>query len=256
MSDSIRSLRSYNPVVKTLAPIPAMIVVALSRDLWTPAVIGAVALLMLLLGGGLRGRTLLGALAGPPLLVALLTVSFGVWTDPALVDDTTALFGIGPFTLWSGALQTGLATGLRVAAVLLLGLIVGVTTDGPDLVRSMIAHLRVPYRIGYAGFAAMRFVPRFQRDLEIIRLAHRVRGVSGGRGPVTTLRRYGGYAVPLLAGAMRHGDRVSLAMEARGFGAHRTRTERRRVPLRLRDAVLAAWLLAVCFVPHLPGALG
>jgi energy-coupling factor transport system permease protein len=55
---------------------------------------------------------------------------------------------------------------------------------------------------------------------------------------------------------MRHGDRVSLAMEARGFGAHRTRTERRRIPLRLRDAVLAAWLLAVCFVPHLPGALG
>jgi energy-coupling factor transport system permease protein len=87
-------------------------------------------------------------------------------------------------------------------------------------------------------------------------LAHRVRGVSGGRGPMTTLRRYGGYAVPLLAGAMRHGDRVSLAMEARGFGAHRTRTERRRIPLRLRDAVLAAWLLAVCFVPHLPGALG
>ncbi|MEU4626150.1 energy-coupling factor transporter transmembrane component T [Actinoplanes sp. NPDC023801] len=256
MSDSIRSLRSYNPVVKTLAPVPAMIVVALSRDLWTPAAIGAIALLMLLIGGGPRGRTLFWTLAGPPLLVVLLTVSFGVWTDSARVGHTTALLEIGPFTLWSGALFTGLATGLRVAAVMLLALIAGLTTDGPDLVRSMVAHLRVPYRVGYAGFAAMRFVPRFQRDLEIIRLAHRVRGVDGARGPVATLRRYGGYAVPLLAGAMRHGDRVSLAMEARGFGAHRTRTERRRVPLRPRDAVLAAWLLAVCFVPHLSGALG
>jgi energy-coupling factor transport system permease protein len=257
MSDSIVSLRSYNPVVKVLAPVPAMIVTALSRDLWTPAVLGVIALVMLLIGGGLRGRTRLAVILGPPLLVALLTVSFGVWTDPDLVDHTTALLTIGPFTLWSGALEIGLATGLRVVAVMLLALIAGLTTDGTDLVRSMIAHLRMPYRIGYAGFAAMRFVPRFRRDLEIIRLAHRVRGVDGGRGPVATLRRYNGYAVPLLAGALRHGDRVSLAMEARGFGAFRTRTERRHVPLRLRDAVLASGLLAVCLVPHLSsGALG
>jgi energy-coupling factor transport system permease protein len=59
----------------------------------------------------------------------------------------------------------------------------------------------------------------------------------------------------LLAGAMRHGDRVSLAMEARGFGAHRTRTERRHVPMRARDAVLALWFVAVCFLPHLTGVL-
>jgi energy-coupling factor transport system permease protein len=248
-------LRSYNPVVKVLAPVPAMVVAGLSRDLWTPAVLGAVALLMLLIGGRLRGRALFWLLAGPPLLVGLLTFSFGVWTDPALVDDTTAVLEIGPFTLWSGALVIGLATGLRVVAVMLLALIAGLTTDGTDLVRSMITHLRMPYRIGYAGFAAMRFVPRFRRDLEIIRLAHRVRGVDGGRGPVATLRRYNGYAVPLLAGAMRHGDRVSLAMEARGFGAHRTRTERRHVPMRVRDAALALWFVAVCFLPHLTGVL-
>jgi energy-coupling factor transport system permease protein len=188
--------------------------------------------------------------------VAAMTVSFGIWTDPAVVATTTRLLEIGPFTLWSGALTTGLATGLRVTSVMLLALIAGLTTDGADLVRSMISHLRMPYRIGYAGLAAMRFVPRFRSDLEIIRLAHRVRGADGGRGPVAAVRRYGGYSVPLLAGAIRHGDRVALAMEARGFGAHPTRTERRRVPLRARDAVLTLWLLAACFlVPYLSGAL-
>ncbi|WP_229068265.1 energy-coupling factor transporter transmembrane component T [Actinoplanes sp. DH11] len=253
---SVLSLRTYNPVVKVLAPVPAMIVSIGSRDLWTPALFGAVALVMLLVSGGLRGRTLLAVLFGPVLLVAVMTVSFGVWTDPARVDHTIALATLGPFTLWSGALEIGLATGLRVASVVLLALLAGLTTDGPDLVRSMISHLRMPYRIGYAGFAAIRFVPRFRSDLEIIRLAHRVRGVDGGRGPLATGRRYSGYAVPLLAGAIRHGDRVSLAMEARGFGAHRTRTERRHVPLRARDAVLATWLLALCYlVPHLSGAL-
>lgn len=256
MSDSVLALRSYNPVVKVLAPVPAMVVAGLSRDPWTPAIFAVIALVMLLAFGRLRGRTLLVVLAGPPLLAGLLTLSFGVWTDPAKVDHTTALLELGPFTLWSGALEIGLATGLRVAAVMLLALIAGLTTDGPDLVRSMITHLRMPYRIGYAGFAAMRFVPRFRRDLEIIRLAHRVRGVDGGHGPVATLRRYNGYVVPLLAGAMRHGDRVSLSMEARGFGAHPTRTERRHVPLRARDAVLAVWLLLICLVPHLAGVSG
>ncbi len=244
MTDSILSLRSYNPVVKVLAPVPAMIVAGLSRDLWTPAALSVLALGMLLAFGGLRGRVLFWTLAGPPLLVAALTLSFGVWIDQSKVGG------------WSGALEGGLATGLRVAAVLLLALIAGLTTEGTDLVRSMIAHLRMPYRIGYAGFAAMRFVPRFRHDLEIIRLAHRVRGVHDGRNPVAALRRYNGYVVPLLAGAMRHGDRVSLAMEARGFGAHPTRTERRHVPLRARDAVLALWLLLLCLVPHLPGVFG
>lgn len=240
------ALRSYNPVVKVLAPVPAMIVSIGSRDPVTPALFAAVALGLLLIGGRLTGRTLAGILIGPPLLVAVMTVSFGVWTDPALVDGTTRLLEVGPYTLWSGALTTGFTTGLRVTSVMLLALVAGLTTHAPDLVRSMISHLRVPYRIGYAGLAAMRFVPRFRDDLEIIRLAHRVRGVTGG-----VLRRYSGYVVPLLAGGIRHGDRVSLAMEARGFGAHRTRTERHRVPLRLRDALFTLWFIALAI--YLPG---
>ncbi|BAL87670.1 putative cobalt transport protein [Actinoplanes missouriensis 431] len=250
----VTDLRTYNPVVKVLAPVPAMVVSIGSRDLRTPAIFAVIALTMLLAFGRLRGRTLLWLTLGPIGVVALMTVSFGVWTDPDRVNHTTALITAGPFTLWSGALVTGLATGLRVASVMLLALIAGLTTDGPDLVRSMITHLRMPYRVGYAGFAAMRFVPRFRHDLEIIRLAHRVRGADGGRGPLAAGRRYAGYTVPLLAGAIRHGDRVSLAMEARGFGAHRTRTERRSVPLRPRDAVLAAWLISLCYlVPHVSG---
>jgi hypothetical protein len=36
--------------------------------------------------------------------------------------------------------------------------------------------------------------------------------------------------VPLLAGAIRHAERVALAMDARAFGAHPDRTERHLVP--------------------------
>ncbi|WBB53635.1 energy-coupling factor transporter transmembrane component T [Verrucosispora sp. WMMD573] len=244
LNGSVWDLRTYNPLVKALGPIPAMVVAIGSRDLLTPALFAALTLALLLGGSRLAARTLGGLLIGVATLVAVMTVSFGIWTDPSRVDHTHALLRLGPLTLWSGALETGFATGLRVGAVVLLALLSGLTTHGADLVRSMIAQLRVPYRIGYAGLAALRFVPRFAQELDTIRNAHRVRGLSGGRGPVAGVRRYAGYAIPLLAGGIRHADRVSLSMESRGFGAYPSRTERRHIPFRLRDGALLTLLLA------------
>ena len=96
----------------------------------------------------------------------------------------------------------------------------------------MVQQLRVPYRIGYTALAAFRFVPRFGHELEVIRQAHRVRGAHGGRGPFSAMARWAGYIVPLLAGAIRHAERVALAMDARAFGAYPDRTERHLVPWR------------------------
>jgi energy-coupling factor transport system permease protein len=39
-----------------------------------------------------------------------------------------------------------------------------------------------------------------------------------------------------MAGAIRHAERVALAMDARAFGAHPDRTERHVVLFRARDA--------------------
>jgi energy-coupling factor transport system permease protein len=56
--------------------------------------------------------------------------------------------------LTSGALAVGFATGLRLAAIVALALIAGLTTTGPDLVRASVQQLRVPYRVGYTALAA------------------------------------------------------------------------------------------------------
>ena len=105
-------------------------------------------------------------------------------------------------------------------------------------------NLRVPYRIGYTALAALRFVPRFRHELEVIRAAHRVRGTDGGRrsrSPRCAARS--GIAIPLLASAIRHAERVALAMDARAFGAHPTRTERAVSRWRARDTVFVAAVL-------------
>ena len=246
----IRFLHRLNPLSKIAAPLPAMALLLFTRDIATPLIFCVVTLVMLVIGAHLRARTLLVLLVGMPLIVAVMSVSFGIWTDPARVGDSPVLIEAGPVLFTVGAWLVGLATALRLTAIVLLALVGGLTSTGPDLVRSLVQQLRVPYRLGYTALAAFRFVPRFRHELDVIRQAHRVRGISDGRGPIAWVARTAGYVVPLLAGAIRHAERVALAMDSRAFGAHSTRTERYTIAFRARDWVFIAvfWALTALVV--------
>ncbi|MGO2519583.1 MAG: energy-coupling factor transporter transmembrane component T family protein [Microbacterium sp.] len=245
-----RFLNHLNPLSKIVAVVPAMVLLIFVRDLATPLCFIALAYALILAGARITPRTAALLFVVVPLGTAAVGVGFSLWVDAAGVDNTAPLLHIGGWTLFTGALHIGLATALRIAAILALALIGGLTTAGPDLVRASIQQLHVPYRIGYTALAAYRFVPRFGYELSVIRAAHRVRGhgaggLWGGRGPFARLTRGWGYIVPLLAGAIRHAERVALAMDARAFGAHPTRTERHLVPFRTRDIVfIAAFIVA------------
>ncbi|QMU98644.1 energy-coupling factor transporter transmembrane protein EcfT [Microbacterium esteraromaticum] len=248
-------LHALNPLAKLGAVVPAMVLLAFTRDLLTPAILLSLAYLVVLTGARLTRRACAVLLLGVPIAIAVLTVGFGVWIDPGQVSGTDAVLTIGDWTLRSGALVVGLATALRLAAILALALVSGLTTSGPDLVRAAVQQLRVPYRIGYTALAAYRFVPRFGYELSIIRAAHRVRGHGGGKGPLARLVRGWGYIVPLLASGIRHAERVALSMDARAFGAHASRTERHLIVWRARDTIFTAAVLlasAVVFTVTFP----
>ncbi|WP_127794548.1 energy-coupling factor transporter transmembrane protein EcfT [Agromyces sp. LHK192] len=245
-----RFLYLLNPLAKLLAPLPVMLALVFTRGVLIPTVLIVATMLLLFIGAKLSGRVITGLLVGTPLMVAVLGISFGIWTDPARVDQTSdaasvVLLEIGDWRFTLAAYLVGLATALRIAALVLLSLLAGLTSTGPQLVRAMVQNLRVPYRIGYTALAALRFVPRFGYELEVIRAAHRVRGTDHGRGPVAWVRRTIGLAIPLLASAIRHAERVALAMDARAFGAHRARTERTISRWRVRDTVFVLVFWAV-----------
>lgn len=248
----VRFLHALNPIAKLAAPLPVMIALLFTRGIAIPLAFVALALVLLLVGARLSGRVLAILLVGLPLGVLVLGVTFGAWVDPSRIDSASAaasvvLVEVGGWQLTLAAYLVGLATALRLAALLVLSLIAGLTTTGPELVRALVQNLRVPYRLGYTALAALRFVPRFGHELEVIRAAHRVRGTDGGRGPVAAVRRTISYAIPLLASAIRHAERVALAMDARAFGAHPTRTERTISRWRTRDTLFVAafWITAV-----------
>lgn len=235
----IRFLYGLNPLAKLGAPLPAMLLLVFVRDAATPAAFLLLSYAILLVGVRFT-RRLVAVLLVLPLMAAVIGFGFSLWTDPSKVDQSVVIWQLGSWTLYGGALAVGFATGLRLAAIVALALIAGLSTTGPDVVRASVQQLRVPYRIGYTALAAFRFVPRFGHELEVIRQAHRVRGAHGGRGPFSALARWFGYIVPLMAGAIRHAERVALAMDARAFGAHADRTERHLVPFRARDVVFIA----------------
>ncbi|MBT2484506.1 energy-coupling factor transporter transmembrane protein EcfT [Microbacterium sp. ISL-108] len=241
-------LYALNPLAKIIGFAPAMIVLVFVRDLTTPAVFLLLAYAIILIGARLTARLLALLLLALPIGMLAIGIGFSLWVDASLVAESPAIVRIGTWTLYAGALEIGFATALRLGSIVALALIGGLTTTGPDLVRASVQQVRVPYRIGYTALAAFRFVPRFGHELAVIRAAHRVRGHHGGRGPFARIARGWGYIVPLLAGAIRHAERVALAMDSRAFGAHATRTERHLVPFRVRDAVFTVSSFATSVV--------
>ena len=141
--------------------------------------------------------------------------------------------------------QQGAATALRIASLLTLAWLGGAGTTGRDLASALVHQFRVPYRFAYGALAVLRFVPRLRTEVEVVRAAHRVRGVREGRGPVGRFRSTTRLLIPLLAGAIRHAERVALAMDARGFGAHPTRRDRSPSVFRTGDGLYLAGGLAV-----------
>jgi energy-coupling factor transport system permease protein len=243
-------LYALNPLAKLVAVLPAMAALLFTRDMLTPLLFLALALVVIVTGARIDRRTalLLGVVL--PVLIVVFALGFGAWTDPAAAARSTplpgGLFGepadsvlvqVGEYRYTVAALGVGVATALRLCSILTLSLIAGLTTAGPDLVRSLVQNLRVPYRFGYTALAAYRFVPRFGRDLEQLRAARRVRGAAARRGPAGWAGRSVGMVVPLLAGGIRHAERMSFAMDSRAFGDS--------VPWRVRDTVFVVILLVV-----------
>lgn len=250
-------LHRLNPLSKIAATAPTVIFLALSTDPFTPVpfvVLGAVVTLAL---GNVPLRAYLRATA--PLLLAMagLALLYPFAVPSATTVGSRVVLDVGWIELREAGVVLGLSAALRILAVFALTLMFVLTTDPQDFARALVQQCGLPYRLGYVAVAAYRLVPRFAADVRTIRAAHMVRGAKGGfGGAYERLRRY---SVPLLAGAVRHAERVALAMDSRAFGAHERRTYLRRLRLARPDLAFVTlfWLasLAPVLLLHLPGTL-
>jgi energy-coupling factor transport system permease protein len=217
-------LSAVNPVAQLTAIAVLTVVLLVSGDLVTPAVVLAAELALLPAAGLTTPRAVLRR-TWPLLLsaagVAWVNVAFG------------ALSG-------AEAWLSGATWGLRVIALALPGVLLVASTDPVRLADALTIHWRVSTRFAYGALAALRLVPLLATEWETIRLARRARGVDAGANPVAAVRLVAGTAFALLVGAVRRGSRLATAMDARGFDSGVARTNARGSVLRRRDAVVVA----------------
>jgi energy-coupling factor transport system permease protein len=248
-------LHRLNPLTKLALSVPVAALVSLIFEPVTPLTIAAVAAVATWRLGNVPLGTIVRALG-----FALL-LGFGMfWTGvlyyagqgsegPAIVP--------GPFNITEAALLYGLTMIGRTLAIFATSSLFVLTTNPIDFVIALIQQARVPVRIGYAVFAAYRFVPLVQEELDNIRAAHQVRGADDGHGLLARGRQLIGYAVPLLAISVRRAERVALAMDSRGFGARRDRTFYRNTSIGRADLLFGIGsLLILTAIVWLPRAAG
>ena len=253
-------LQRLNPLSKLLAIAPVAIFIALTTEPWTPLVF-SVFIGLVILGLGRVPLRLFARVAIPTLIFTLgFVLLYPLFVRRELVDHTSILLSLGPVVVYLGSVHLGAATALRIAALLMLSALFTLTTDSSDFIRALVQQWHLPYRIGYSALAAFRFVPMLQSELNVIRAAHRVRGISDKSGLRAQYDRLRRYAVPLLATAIRRAERTALAMDGRAFGAYDTRTYFRRMAFGRRDVIfiVAFWLACAAIVVGLQqfGVLG
>jgi energy-coupling factor transport system permease protein len=188
-----------------------LIGLATTTSIAPPLVLAAVAAVAgLTLGRMAAGSLLRGA---APLLLAALSVGFfnAVFAAANVDPAATELAKIGPLRLTEQALVGGAGLAARIVAIAVVGVVFAGTTDSTRLADALVQQARAPERFAYGALAAYQAVPRLGEDLATLRQARRIRGLRGSWHPRLL--------VGLLVLAVRHADRLALAMDARGFGS-------------------------------------
>jgi energy-coupling factor transport system permease protein len=135
------------------------------------------------------------------------------------------LISWGPITMTREGIIEGVALFFRMLVLGSLTLIFTLTTDPARMVESLIQVARVPYRIGYAMYAALRFIPLFENEAQVIMNAHLIRGVGEtGHDIRSRLKLSRSLVVPLLVSGIRRARAAAIAMDSRCFGAYDRRT--------------------------------
>jgi energy-coupling factor transport system permease protein len=141
-----------------------------------------------------------------------------------LFPETVPFIGGRGSLKWEG-LILGMVIGCRLLTLMLLLPMFTMTTE-PRLLALGLCRLGMPYKAAYIATTAFNLIPVFEADARTIMDAQKLRGLRAfEEGTLADkFRAYPALAIPLLLGAFRRAQFLGTAMDARAFGAFKTRT--------------------------------
>lgn len=151
-----------------------------------------------------------------PVLAASLITG---WSTALVVEKTgDTLIHFSFIWVTTGSALTGLALMIRSLALLLPSLVLLASTDPTDLADSLTQTAKLPARFVLAALAALRLTGLLFTEWTALGQARRARGLGSGSGPLGRIKALTSRVFALLVQAIRQGNRLSITMEARGFG--------------------------------------
>lgn len=171
----------------------------------------------------------------------------------------------GPFfPITDFGIERGLSISLRFLLIVLSSMLFVSITD-PTLLAHSLTYLRIPFRYSFALVIALRFLPLFDSENQVVRLAQKSRGIEPEIGGMRKLLRTIQYTFfPLLVSSLSRVETLSISMDGRGFGYSNTRTYLRKSEWRALDTLVlltALGYLILCvslslgFIPSLVGII-
>jgi len=222
-------LTGVNPVAKLAAALVIAVGLVLSVD-WVSALTALVLEFALLMALRVPLRVMVTRAAMVTFAAALTALTILLYGESRGVVHWHFLL----ITVSDGSITLAVATFLRVLAIALPSVLLFVDTEPTELADGLGQVLRLPARFVLGALAGVRLVGLLGQDWRYLGYARRARGVADqGR-----VKRAAGQAFALLVSAIRRGSTLATAMEARGFGAHPTRTWARPSPFGGREVAL------------------
>jgi energy-coupling factor transport system permease protein len=175
------------------------------------------------------------------------------------------LNNLGPFfPITNYGIERGLAITTRFLLVVLSSMLFAAVTD-PTLLAHSLTRLRIPYRYTFALVIALRFMPLFDSENQIVRMAQKSRGIQPEVGGFRKILRTIQYTFfPLLVSSLSRVESLAMSMDGRGFGYSENRTYFRKSTWKTTDSLLAILgigyimlciLLSLGFLPFLTAFL-
>jgi energy-coupling factor transport system permease protein len=161
--------------------------------------------------------------------------------------DGRIVIQLGLLKITDEGIQASIYIAGRFLIVVLLSYLFVYTTSPNDLAYALM-QAGMPYRFGFTLITALRLVPIFEQEGEIVYNAQLARGVQYDvKRPRRFLLLARQFALPLLVSSLGKVDTLSVSMEGRCFGKHQKRTYLRQTAFTQLDYVLMV-LISLIFI--------
>ena len=233
-------IHRLNPMVKIVFLICYCILVLLLEN----PIIGIILFVLVLVAYKLAGLTLSFFARKMRIIIIFAFLLFVAQVLFVKTGDTLFYLIPGQHALvTTGGIVGGINMALRFLCIISSSYLFIATTEPNALAYSLI-QAGLPYRYGFMLITALRFMPVFGAESNIIRNAQLARGVElDGRAPskIVKMARY--MFLPLIVSSLTKVDSLTTSMEGRGFGLYRKRSYLKEDRLSRMDLAISVVLV-------------